>query len=289
MDEITVTTQFLTLKILDYKPNFAWWYENLTSAIEEYCIRFTKIQEYFGINQYLSDRVDLGGISYNLLTSEWETIIVEHEEFVSVNLTLSGLANNVIIQFIIQVFSVNNVLNYSNELVAPLVESQIEIIVKNWVYTPGAQGLAIKSEVYERANNDYVFIANQTTRYHNIDSLSFNSYTGYESEKAYYNWVEYAGYSNETTSQFPVEIGSSFFNEVPSIPGENEMIHLWFSYPEELDLPVITHNVILGVYRVSPTFPSQMVGTSYYYILSSILGVNILLIIFQRRKNKNRL
>ncbi|MBN1329127.1 MAG: hypothetical protein JXA54_06610 [Candidatus Heimdallarchaeota archaeon] len=207
VDEITLTTHFVTLKMLEYKPSFVWWYENISSAFEEYCIRFIKIQEYFGTEQYLSSKDDLGGISYNLLTSIWNTAIVEHNDFVSVNLTLSGLANNVIIEIIIQIYTDLRPIEYSTELLSPLIESQISIIVKNWVYTPGAQGLAIKSEIYERSNNNYVFITNDTSRYQNFDSLIFSSYVGYSSDKAYYNWLEDAGYSNETSSQYPVKIG----------------------------------------------------------------------------------
>lgn len=288
LDEITITTNFLTLKVLDYKPNFAWWYRNLSSAVEEYCIRFTKIQEYFGFDQYLQSENDLGGISYNLLTSDWDTIILAENDFVSVNLTLSGLANNVIIQFIATVFSTPSSLNYSSEYITPLVECKIEIIVKNWVFTPGAQGLAIKSEVYERANEDYVFITNDTSRFHNIDSLIYKSYAGFDVDKAYYNWLEYAGYYNTTTTQYPVEVGSVFFGDQPSIPGENEMVHLWLSYPKELDLPIITHDLVLGIYEVSPTIPSIIAGNYMYYLLGTIFSVYIILVIFRKRKITNK-
>ncbi|MBN1329126.1 MAG: hypothetical protein JXA54_06605 [Candidatus Heimdallarchaeota archaeon] len=62
------------------------------------------------------------------------------------------------------------------------------------------------------------------------------------------------------------------------------MVHLWLSYPKELDLPVISHNIILGVYGVSPTNPSNIVGNYLHYVLGTIFGINILLLIIQKKR-----
>jgi len=274
------------LKIDDYKPNFIWWHENQTDSVEKYTVRFTKIQEFFGSDTILDNKDELGGISYNLLTSEWDTTIKETYNDVTVNLTLSGLANNVVIQFILHVSTTYNSINYSGELIKPLEEAQIDIFVNNWQFSTGAQGLAIKSEVYDQANVHEVLLLNNSETLHNMDSLVFGSYTGYDLEKAYYNWVDHAGFVNDTIAQYPSEIDASFFNETTGLPGEDELVHMWFSYPNDIDPVTISHTIILGLYEINTQPPTNISGYQSYWIIGTIGLINILVIIYRKRAKK---
>ena len=65
LDAITISTDFITLKLVDGKPHFKWWYGNQSTSDEMYNVQFTKIQEYFGPDDSLDNYGELSGISYN--------------------------------------------------------------------------------------------------------------------------------------------------------------------------------------------------------------------------------
>ena len=281
-NEITVSTSRMTLKALDYKPDFAWWHDNVSITDEKYRLSFTKIQEYFGTDDYLNNSDELGGISYDLLANDWEYEIIESSFNIIVNLTLSGLANNVIIQFIIQITEIELPIDYTTAILQPYTEAQITIIIKNWKFTSGAKGLALKSEVFESMNINTVDIVNYThIPYSNVEALRLLSNSGYNPEKALVYWVGSAEYYNDSSFYDSSVIGSSYFNETNDPPGEDK-IHPWFSYPKINDSLTINHVCVFGVYEQDPTY-TYNARKAIIPIIGSILVVNVLVIVFRKK------
>jgi len=282
LNEITITTQKMTLKALDYKPDFAIWYDNVSITDEKYRLSFTKIQEYFGTDDYLNSSDELGGISYDLLANEWDYQVTENPFKVQINLTLSGLANNVIIQFLAFITEIELPIEKTSAYLEPYTEVQLTIVIKNWKYTSGAKGIALKSEVFESMNINNVEVSNYTyIPYSNVQALQFKSYSGYDPEKAFVYWVNDADYYNDSTYNDSKKIGSSYFNETNDPPGEDKT-HPWFSYPKINDSLTIKHTCVFGVYD-KYTYPTYMVGNFIMPIIGSLLIVNVLMIIFRKK------
>jgi hypothetical protein len=285
LNEITITTQKMTLKALDYKPDFAIWYDNISVTDEKYRLSFTKVQEYFGTDDYLNSSDELGGISYDLLTNDWDYEVVENPFNVMINLTLSGLANNVIIQFLAEITEIETPVEKTDAYLEPYTEVQITIVVKNWQYTSGAKGIALKTEVFESMNINLVEIVNYTyIPYNNVEALQFRSNSRYEPEKAFVYWVGDADYYNDSTYNDSNKIGSSYFNETNDPPGE-DIVHPWFSYPKINDSLTINHVCVFGVYD-RYTYPSYQAKNFIVPLIGSLLIVNVLVIVFRKKSWK---
>lgn len=287
INEITITTSEMTLKINDYKPNFIYWIYNQSTSEEKYNVKFTKIQEYFGTDQYLDSIIELGGISYNLQTSDWDSSITDDAYNVNVNLTLSGLANNVEIQFLIHISGFLRDMDYTSDFIHPLRECSIDIIVKNWVFTPGAKGFALKLEIFESAKINDVNLINNSYSYDNIEALEFRSNIGHPSEKASYKWLKVADYYNGTDHYSAYNVGSSFFNETYN-PPEEEITHLWLSYPKVEDSFSINHVNIIGLNEQYPS-PSYIAGPVFYSVISALFFFNVIYVVYKKKKKQGNI
>ncbi|NHJ48345.1 MAG: hypothetical protein FK733_11230 [Asgard group archaeon] len=283
VDALTITTDDMTLMVNDYKPSFTWWSFNQTSSDEKYNLRFSKVYEYFGTDPFLDSAIELGGINYNLLTSDWESSLVEDSYNAYLNLTLSGLANNVEIQFIIHVSAFHRSVNNTDYLVKPFIEAKINIVIKNWIFSPGAQGVAFKVELFESQQINDVDLKNSSSLYTNIDALDFMNYASYPAEKASFKWLEVADYYNDTVLNETDLIGTAFFNETYT-PPEDEILHMWISYPKVEDNFMIAHTAILGLYDPSSEYPTGEYGVSIFALISIIFVANIGYIIYRRKK-----
>ncbi|GAI87947.1 unnamed protein product, partial [marine sediment metagenome] len=161
-------------------------------------------------------------------------------------------------------------------------EAEITIIIKNWKFTSGAMGLALKTEVFESMNINSVDIVNYTyIPFDNVEGLQILSDSVYNSEKAFTYWVGSANYYNDSSLYDSNVIGSSYFNEANDPPGEDK-IHPWFSYPKINDSLTINHVCVFGVYEQSP--PYTYTGRNAIIpIIGSILIVNVLVIVFRKK------
>ncbi|MBD3193073.1 MAG: hypothetical protein GF308_20720 [Candidatus Heimdallarchaeota archaeon] len=211
---ITITTDKLTLKITGGKPHFIWWNGNQSTADEMYKVHFTSISEFFGDDEILDSKDELNGISYNLMTNNWNYEIFEEETEVIVILTLSGLANNAQIQFIVHIYTNDEPIEGSDEVVAALSEVKIDIVIDNWDFSENAQGLALKSSVLEVNQSPRVRVRNGTNEESGNQSRSmiFQSEDYGNDKVAYLEWLTFAEVYNGTEQISTVDVGTAYFD-----------------------------------------------------------------------------
>ncbi|HUT82512.1 MAG TPA: hypothetical protein VMZ29_15030 [Candidatus Bathyarchaeia archaeon] len=252
---IIIQTNYMTLKIVESKPHFIWWNGNQSIADEMYNVQFTKIQEFSGDDNILDDKMELTGISYNLLTSDWVTEIDEGENYVTVTLTLSGLANGAEIQFVINMYSEDKIIPGTDQIVEALTEVKFDIIINDWKFGPTATGLALQTFILESQQRNRVRIRNSTVSENgNATRTMFFESEEYGSEKvAYYEWANIADIYDGAVKVDTIEVGSAFFFDGsegmgPGVPG---MTTMYLTYPNYGDDLSLVHDPSVGIYPES--------------------------------------
>lgn len=282
-DAITISTDFITLKLVDSKPHFIWWYGNQSTSDEMYNVQFTKIQEYFGDDDTLDNYGELSGISYNLVTSEWISEIVEDDTSVTVTLTLSGLANDAELQFIINVYEVDQTVKGTDQIVDALAEVKFDIVVKDWVFHEGAAGLAVKSQVLESQQRNRVRIRNGTAAENGNTTRTMQFESGeYGNKKvAFYEWATFADVYDGVSKISTIAVGEAYIDEVaqgvgPGIPG---IVSFWLTYPNYGDSYTLKHDPSIGI------FPDAFIVPLYLFsIISGIIATVAIVTIVRKRK-----
>ncbi|MCF2142782.1 MAG: hypothetical protein K9W42_03700 [Candidatus Heimdallarchaeota archaeon] len=287
-DRISITSSKMAFIINNFRPQFTWWHDNATAPDEIFNVYFMGLYEYFGPDDYLSGAGELGGLSYNLDTSNWAYEITETVSEVKVNLTLAGLANDASLSFIVHISEQERALTYTGYYISAFTEAWLEIIINNWKLTPGAKGVAIKSEVFESANTFGATVVNDSSQtLNNLDSLFFISYPGTSIDKAYFKWVMLADYFNETNDFLTVKyIGKAFFNNTYNAEFATAT-HLWLSYPKFNTILTIKHNTILGVYKTTPG-PSYAANVPLL-LVAGLTGLVFVLLIIRRKCRTEKL
>jgi hypothetical protein len=282
-DAITISTDYITLKLVDGKPHFIWWYGNQSTSDEMYNVQFTKLQEYFGPDDTLDTNGELGGISYNLVTSDWISEIVEDETSVTVTLTLSGLANNAEVQFIIKIYETDQPVEGTDQIVDALAEVKFDIVVKDWDFSPGAAGLAVKSQVLESQQRHRVRIRNGTTAENGntTRTMQFESKEQGNKKVAFYEWVTFADVYDNLVKISTIDVGTAYIEDSaqgvgPGVPG---MIHFWLTYPNYGDSFTLRHDPSIGI------FPDAFSVPLYIFpIIGGIIATAAIAAIVRKRK-----
>ncbi|NPE08827.1 MAG: hypothetical protein GNW80_11145 [Asgard group archaeon] len=282
-DAITISTNFITLKLVDGKPHFIWWYGNQSTSDEMYNVQFTKIHEYFGADDTLDNCGELGGKSYNLVTSNWASEIVEDDTSVTVTLTLSGLVNDAELQFIIHVYEANQPVEGTDQIIDALAEVKFDIVVKDWVFSEGAAGLAVKSQVLESQLRNTVRIRNGTVAENGNTTRTMQFESGeYGNKKvAFYEWAIFADVYDGASKISTIDVGEAYLDECaqgegPGIPG---MIHFWLTYPNYGDSYTLKHDPSIGI------FPDAFIVPLYLFsIISGIIATVAIVTIVRKRK-----
>ena len=232
---------------------------------------------------------ELNGKNYDLQSSSWDSEIIESVDSITVNLTLAGLADNVIIQFLITVSIVSSYLPGTNDLIMPFSEAKIEIVIKNWKYSAFAQGLALKAEISERMKVSNISYDNGTVgrnglHIRSIQILSDNYM--YNPEKAFVRWLTSADYYNGTELLFDLPMGNAYFNETTD--GYNDdSINLWMSYQNYADSLTINHITTFGLYKDEETYyPTALTPISNLSFIAVLMVANVIIFIFYRKKGK---
>ncbi|NHJ87745.1 MAG: hypothetical protein FK734_19950 [Asgard group archaeon] len=249
---ILIQTNYMTLKIVENKPHFIWWNGNQSTADEMYNVQFTKIQEFSGDDDILDDKMELTGISYNLITSEWEAEITEGDNFVRVALTLSGLANGAEIKFIINMYSQNQIIPGTDQVVEALTEVKFDIIINNWAFGPTAAGLALQTFILESQQRHRVRIRNSTSPENGnaTRSMIFESEEYGNDIVAYYEWANFADVYDGEIKTDTIDVGTAFFTDGsegmgPGVPG---MTTMYLTYPNYGDDLSLVHDPSIGIY-----------------------------------------
>ncbi|MBD3193074.1 MAG: hypothetical protein GF308_20725 [Candidatus Heimdallarchaeota archaeon] len=287
---ITITTEKITFKIVGGKPHFIWWNGNQSTADEMYKVHFTSISEFFGDDEVLDSKDELNGISYNLMGNDWDYEIVEEETEVTITLILTGLANDVEIQFVIHIYSEDHTVSGTNQTVTALSEVKIDIVVDNWVFSENAQGLAFKSSLFENQQRHRVRVRNRTgeEQGNNTRAMIFES-EEQGGDVAYYEWATTADVYNGTDKISTVDVRTAYF-EGPSqgppgnitIPGDvTPLSHLWLTYPNYGDSYKLVHDPSIGVYEEA--FSS---GVPLYIlpVLAAFFASGLFVLFLKRRK-----
>ncbi len=282
-DAITISTDFITLKLVDGKPHFIWWYGNQSTSDEMYNVQFTKIQEYFGADDTLDNYGELSGISYNLLTSDWISEIVEDETSVTVTLTLSGLTNDAELQFIINVYEVNQPLEGTDQIIDALAEAKFDIVVNDWVFSEGAAGLAIKSQVLESQQRHRIRIRNGTVAENGntTRTMQFESDEQGNKKVAFYEWSTFADVYDGVSKISTIEVGEAYIDESAQGvgPGISGMIHFWLTYPNYGDSYTLKHDPSIGIYPNAFSVPLYL-----FSIIGGIIATAAIVAIVRKRK-----
>lgn len=285
VDAISINTDFITMKIQAGKPHFVWWNGNHSTADEMYNVQFTTLQEYFGDDESLDSRSELmGGLSYNLVTSEWEYEIEEEDHHIQITLTLE-LANEAELQFIVHIYTEDQPLNGTDQMVEALSEVKFDILIDNWTFTPGAQGIALKSQILESQNRHQVRIrsGSDAENGNRTRSMLFESKEHKNAVVAFYEWAEFADVYDGESKIDTIEVGQSDLEEgyVGDGPGmdDSSMIHLWFTYPNYGDSYTLVHDPSIGVYPEAFNLPLYVAP-----IIGGLVATVIVVGIVRKRK-----
>jgi len=288
-DNITITTEYITLKINDLSPHFIWLNSDNTPAVEMYNVKFISIKEFFGENDILDNPMELGGISYDLSSNDWDHEITINSNSLSVKLTLSDLANGAEIQFIISIYNEDKIISGSDHSIDALTEIKIDIIISNWDFSENAAGLALFTLVYESQENPAVQIRDglEVENGNASTTMQFESENYNNNKIAYFEWTTFADIYDgpDLTDNINVSKASLVDDFTSSLPVSPAMIPIYLTYPNYGNSLKMIHDPSIGVY---PENYSVTVNA-----LSIINGIMLIITIalvglHKRASNKNK-
>jgi hypothetical protein len=282
-DGITITTNFMTMKIVEDKPHFIWWNGNQSTADEIYNVQITKIEEFFGNDDVLDNQTELDGVTYNLLTTNWATDIVEEANFVTVTLTSIGLANGAELQFIIHAYSEDQPIEGTDKFVEALTEVKFDIIVNNWQFSETAQGLAIKTQTLESQERHRIQIRNGSAAENGnaTRSMQFESEEHGNTKVAYFEWATFAEVYDGAILEDTLEVDNVFlFDGAPGPgPGLQSMIEMYLTYPNYGNNLKLVHDPSIGIYPEAFSIPLPILP-----ILGGLIVIATIVIVIKKRK-----
>jgi hypothetical protein len=267
-DGITLTTDFITMKIVGDQPHFIWWDGNQSTSDVMYNVNFKKIMEFFGNDTTLDSVTELNGISYNLESPNWVSNIVEAENQATITLTLNDLANNAEIQFIVHIYTEDQPINGTDQVVNGLTEVKFDIVIKNWLFSENAMGLAFNVDVLESQQRHRVRIRNGTNEENGnrTRSMQFVDEDKGNKKAAYFEWATFANIYNDSDLIDTVDVGTAYFDPPGQAPDVG-MIHFWLTYPNYGDSLTLSHDPSTGIYQETETVVAP------FYILPIVSGL----------------
>ena len=285
-DAITITTEYLTMKIMGGKPHFVWWNGNQSTSDEMYNVQYTSFQEYFGSDEILDSPNELiGGINYNLITADWVFEIIEEETETTVILTLSGLPNNAEIQFVIHIYNTDQTISEIEKVVEGLQEVKFDIIIRNWEFSNNAKGLTIKAQILESQKRHQVQIRNGTEfeSGNYTQSLQFISEDLGNRKVAFYEWANKANVYDDEVKIDTIDVGTAYLAEKPGQgPGTEDpgLIQQWLTYPNYGDSLTMIHDPSVGI---NPEAFTQYVPLYALPVIGGLIATALIVSIFRKR------
>ncbi|NHJ86305.1 MAG: hypothetical protein FK734_12650 [Asgard group archaeon] len=286
LDGITISTEYLTMKLVNGKPEFIWWNGNQSTADEMYKVQFVTLSEYKGSDNILDSKTELlNAIDYNLVSSIWNTDIVEEELAVHITMTLSGLKDGAELQFIVHVYATEQPLNGTEEVVKALSEVKFDIIIKNWVFSSEAKGIAINAQVLEAQNRHRVQIRNGTEEENGnyTRAMLFESEENGNSIVAYYKWTTFADIYSGGLKTGSINVGTAYLDDQLLGEGagsENSgLVQQWLYYGYYGDSVTLVHDPSVGVNPESFSVPLFL-----YPVISGLVATVVVVVLVRRRK-----
>ncbi|MHA1303669.1 MAG: hypothetical protein ACTSQE_08395 [Candidatus Heimdallarchaeaceae archaeon] len=155
-------TPYLTVKLHENKPDIMFWMANESSKGNEklpvYHVSFSHVAELYGDDLIVDSRNELSGKIYNLASLDWALSTENFTNELRATLVSETLSNGATISFVFHIYledvTITLELNDSTTVtydVKALKEIKFDIIVENWVFSEGAQGLTFVTSIHELA------------------------------------------------------------------------------------------------------------------------------------------
>ena len=283
---VTITTGKMTIKLVPDNAHIMWWYGNKSDADQMYKLQLLRIREFMGDDDTLDSMTELGGLSYNLITEDWDYSIVEGDGELTITLSLEGLANGASVTLIMHVYEEDEPLPGTDQETEGLTELKFDIIVEDWEFSPMAQGYAIHSYITEVQHRNRVIVRNGTgTENGNVTRTM--QFEGEDSDipVAYYEWTNFAEIYNSTDDLIDtIDVGTAYFDDLIVTPTEapgfaEGLGHLWLTYPNYGDDFKMVHDPTIGINEEAFSAPLYILP-----IIAGLFTVSATVIIIKKRK-----
>ncbi|MGC9780240.1 MAG: hypothetical protein HZR80_13425 [Candidatus Heimdallarchaeota archaeon] len=289
---ITVQTNGLTVKIIPSQGHLMWWHGNKSDADEMYKLQLVKIQEYFGDDDILDDRTELvGGKFYNLITEDWVSNVNDTDpDHVIITLSLLGLAGGADIHLVMHIYTEDTLIEGTEVMIDATHEIKFDIIINNWEFSAGAQGIGIQSYLDEVQKRHTMRLRNGTS----LENGTLLRRMNFESDEfdgnvvAFYEWTQTADVFDENDTYVEtVDVGTAYFDDLITAPptgaaGNKEGLgHLWLTYPNYGNESKLVHDPIIGV---NEEYFTESVPLYYASIIGGLIVLGTIVVIARRRK-----
>jgi len=252
-DAITVKTDYLYVKIVPDQGHLMWW-SGRNNTDEMYKLQLVKIQEFGGEDAVLDDHFELLGMPYNLITGDWNYIIDEQEDQLTITLSILGLPNGADIYLVMKVYTEDIPVEGTDYTVKALEELKFDIIVDNWDFSDNAKGYAIQTYLTELRSRNRIRIRNGTMEENceNVKTMQFAPEAA-DNPIAFYAWTTFAKIYDSTDALIDtVDVGTAYFDDLATPPEEADgyqegLAHLFLTYPNYGDSLKMVHDPIIGV------------------------------------------
>lgn len=277
LNDIIITTNYITIKIAKISPHFIWWVGNQSSSNEMYNVKFISIKEFFGDDDFLDNPLELGGISYDLASSDWSHQITMNEASLTIEFTLTGLANGAEIQFILNIYNENQMIQGTDHLVNALTEMKFDIVINNWEFTENASGLAFLTNVFESQQNHRMNIRDGTLNENGnaSQSMQIESEEYHDNKIAFFEWTNFASIYDGLDLVNNISVSkASLLGDIPvTLPIDLDIIPLYLTYPNYGNSLKMVHDPLIGVYPESFSHSFNAISIVSGIIAFVIIGI----------------
>ncbi|NHK31729.1 MAG: hypothetical protein FK730_10285 [Asgard group archaeon] len=252
-DAITVKTDYLYVKIVPDQGHLMWW-SGRNNTDEMYKLQLVKIQEFGGDDTVLDDRFELLGMPYNLITGDWNYVIDEQEDQLTITLSILDLPNGADLYLVMNFYAEDVLVPGTEYTVKALEEMKFDIIVDNWDFSENAKGYAIQTYLTEVRSRNRIRVRNGTVAENgpNLRTMQFATEAA-DNPIAFYAWTDFAKIYDSTDALIDtVDVGTAYFDDLASPPEEADgyaegLAHLFLTYPNYGDGNKMVHDPIIGV------------------------------------------
>jgi len=284
---LTVKTEFIYVKIVPNQGHLMWW-SGSNRTDEMYKLQLIKIQEFGGNDSILDSKSEFIGMSYGLISEDWDYVIDKQDDKLTITLSLLGLDNGADVHIIMHISTIDMRVNGTDRIVKALDEVKFDIIVDNWTFGEKAQGYAIQTYLQEMRQRNRVRVINGTNHEYgpNLRVMEF-AQEGAEEVLAYYEWTTFANIYNDTNDIIDtIDVGTVFFEDLVDLPIEGSgdgLAHVYLTYPNYGDGYKMVHDPIFGVN--DPDLNLWLIIGLPVGLGLTILGIVVTTFVYKRKQN----